>query len=132
AVADALGHRQEVGRNAPVLEPPDRGAGAAEPGLHFVSDAQPAVPPHDVVDDPEVLRRWGHDAAHTLNRLGDEACNRAGSLVADQRLDVARAGRIASGGSQPLRGAGEVAPGRGRGVYPAGRLRPTRADGRVD
>src|SRR5262249_53094213 len=47
AVADALGHRHEVRRHAPVLEAPEVGAGAAEAGLHFVSDAQPT----EAVDD---------------------------------------------------------------------------------
>ena len=42
AVADPLGHRDEVGRDAPVLEAPEVLAGAAEAGLDLVGDAEAA------------------------------------------------------------------------------------------
>src|SRR5205823_3468936 len=64
-------------------------------GLHLVGDAQPAVPPDDLVGDAEVFRRRGHDAADALDRLGDERGDGARRLVADQRLDVPGAAHVA-------------------------------------
>ena len=51
AVADALGHRDHVGHDVPVLKRPVVMAGAAEAALHFVGDAEAAVLADDVVDD---------------------------------------------------------------------------------
>ena len=56
AVADALGHRDQVGRRRPSSEAPEVVAGAAEAALHFVGDAQAAVLADDVVDDLEEFR----------------------------------------------------------------------------
>ena len=55
AVADPLGHRDEVGRDAPVLEAPEGRPGPAEAGLDLVGDAEAAVLADDLVDDLEVL-----------------------------------------------------------------------------
>ena len=54
-VADPLGHGDQVGRDAPVLEAPEGRAGPAEAGLDLVGDAQAAVLADDLVDDLEVL-----------------------------------------------------------------------------
>ena len=92
AVAQALGHRDDVGRHAPVLVRPVVIARAAEAALHFVGNAQPAVLADDVVHDLEVLRlrRRMHDAADALDRLGDEARDLAGRLVLDDLLHLLR------------------------------------------
>ena len=55
AVADALGHRDHVGHDVPVLMRPVVVPGAAEAALHLVGDAEPAVLADDVVDDLEEL-----------------------------------------------------------------------------
>ena len=57
AVADALGHRDDVGHHAPVLEAPVVLAGAAEAGLHLVGDAEAAVLADDVVGLLKIVRR---------------------------------------------------------------------------
>ena len=73
AVGDALGHRHDVGLDAPVLDAEHLAAGAAEAGLHLVADEDAAVLAHDVDRDLEVLRRRRDEAADALDRLGEEA-----------------------------------------------------------
>ena len=111
AVAEALGHRDDVGRDAPILMRPVVMARAAEPALHFVGDAQAAVLADDVVDDLEILRggRRVHDAADALNRLGDEAGDLARRLVLDDLLHFLRTLQVAGGILQPERAAVAVA-----------------------
>ena len=91
AVRDALGHRHDVGLDAPVLDAPHLAAGAAEAGLHLVADEQAAVLADDVDRDLEVLRRRRDEAADALDRLGEEAGDPAGRRRLDQLLDVLRA-----------------------------------------
>ncbi len=49
AVADAFGHGDHVGGDAPVFEAPEVVAGATEAGLDFVGDADAAVFADDVI-----------------------------------------------------------------------------------
>ena len=86
AVADALGHRDHVGRDVPVLKRPELRAGAAEAALHFVGHANPAVFADDVVDDLEIFLRRDHHAADALNAFGDEDGDLAAGFVLDQIL----------------------------------------------
>src|SRR5262249_22590608 len=109
AVADPLGHGDQVGCHAPVLEAPKVRARSAETGLHLVGNAKTAVPTNDVVDDPEILRRRRHRAAHALDRLADEAGDLARGLVADQFFHVAGALHVATRVLQAIRAAVAVA-----------------------
>ena len=104
AVADALGHRHQVGRDAPVLEAPEMLAGAAEAGLHFVGDAQAAVLADDVVDDLEIFRRRRDGSADALDRFADEAGDFARRFVADQIFDVVGAFDVAARDTRGRRG----------------------------
>src|SRR5207247_9000049 len=88
AVANALGHRHQLGRHAPVLEAPELRARSPEAGLHFVGDAHAAMTAHDVVDDAELLRRRRDDPAGTLDRLGDKARDLARRFITDQLLHI--------------------------------------------
>ena len=67
---EALGHRDEVGHDAPVVdgEPP---AGAAEAGHHLVGDQQDAVPVADLAHALHVAVGRDQDAVradHGLHR----------------------------------------------------------------
>jgi hypothetical protein len=88
AVAEALGHGDDVGDHAEVLEPPVVLAGAAEAGLHLVGNTQAAVLPHDPVGLAEVVGCGAGDPANALNRLGDEGRDPAGGGIADQLADI--------------------------------------------
>ena len=90
AVADALGHRDHVGHDVPILVRPVVVAGAAEAALHFVGDADAAVLADDVVDDSEEFLGRRDRAADALDRLADEAGDLAGRFVLDHVLDVVR------------------------------------------
>src|SRR5947209_1519968 len=54
AVADPLGHGDQVGTHPPVLKAPEMFAGAAKAGLYFVGNAQAAEAMDDVVNDLEI------------------------------------------------------------------------------
>ena len=75
-VRDALGHRHDVGLDAPVLDAPHRAARAPEARLHLVADEDAAVLADDRDRDLEVLRRRRDEAADALDRLGEEAAMR--------------------------------------------------------
>src|SRR5262249_59907602 len=90
-VADPLGHGDEVGRDAPVLEAPEGRPGPAEAGLDLVRDAESAVLADDLVDELEVLARRRDGPADPLDRLGDEARDLPRRLALDQGLHVPRA-----------------------------------------
>ena len=70
----------------------------------------------DVVDNLEILPRRRDRPADTLNRLGDEASDFAGCLVADQVLDVTGTLDVATGYSRPIGAAIAIA---GRRVFDA-------------
>src|ERR1700728_3972941 len=80
-VPDALGHRDQVGCDTPVLEAPKRRARAAEARLHLVGDTQPAVLANDIVDDLEILARRSDRPTNPLDRLGNEAGDLARRLI---------------------------------------------------
>ena len=109
AVADALGHRDHVGHDVPILVRPVVMAGAAEAALHFVGDADAAVLADDVVHDLEELLGRRDRAADALNRLADEAGDLARRFVLDDVLDVVRALHVARWILQPERAAVAVA-----------------------
>ena len=88
AVADALGHRHDLGRNTGALEAPVVVSGAGEAGLHLVGDADAAVGADDVVDLRQVVRRSHRDTAGALNGLRDEGGDLARGGVADQLRDI--------------------------------------------
>ena len=106
AVADALGHRDHVGHDAPILVGPVVMAGAAEAALHFVGDADAAVLADDVVDDFEELLRRRDRAADALNRLADEAGDLARRFVLDHVLDVVRTLHAAATDTRAQTGSG--------------------------
>src|SRR5262249_28489374 len=115
-IADPLGHRDQVGRDAPVLEAPEGRPGPAESGLDLIRDAEPAVSADDLVDDLEVFARRHDGPADPLDRLGDEAGHLAGSLVADQVRDVPRTFDVAA---RILQAEGAAVAVAGRGVLHA-------------
>src|SRR5262249_7982511 len=91
AVAKALGAGDHVRRYAPMLDTEPLSAGASPPGLHFVADEDPAVIPHDLLHDLEVLLRRRDKPAHSLDRLGSESGDPPGGRRADQLLHILRA-----------------------------------------
>ena len=73
--------------------------GAAEPGLHFVRDANAAGRAHMGVGVLQVFVRENHAAADALDRLGDEGGDLTGRRVLDQVLDIGGVFLPASGSS---------------------------------
>jgi hypothetical protein len=71
-VPDPLGHRDDVGNNTVVLEPPVVLAGAAEAGLNFVGNTEAAVFPDDRVRLAEIVGSPAGHSSDSLNRFGDE------------------------------------------------------------
>src|SRR6516225_2004343 len=72
AVADALGHRHDVGDHALRLESPEMRAGAAKTGLHLVRNAHAAGGADIFVRLLEITLRKFHKATDTLNGFGYE------------------------------------------------------------
>ena len=68
-------------------------ARAAETRLHFVGNAQSAVPADDVIDDLVVFRRRRNGAAGALNRFGDEAGRIARTFRSGSTISTSRAQR---------------------------------------
>ena len=97
AVGQALGAGDDVRRHAVLLDAEPLAAGAPPAGLHFVADEDAAVIAHDLLDDLEVLLGRRDEAAHALNRLGDEAGDAPAGGGADQLLQVLRAAHLAVG-----------------------------------
>ena len=120
AVADALGHGDDVGYHAVVLEAPVVLAGSAEAGLHFVGNAEPAVLPRRCVCLAEIVRCAPGDPADPLDRLGDEGGDlaRASSSGSARRMSAALCEAISSG--VPRERTAIADRGRARGARPAG------------
>ena len=77
AVADALGHDDDVGDDAVTLEAPEVGARAAEARLHLVRDQQAAERAHVLVDPWQVVAGVLYRATDALelgNVVVDEVC----------------------------------------------------------
>ena len=90
AARDALRDGQDVGRDAPVVEP-EHAARAAEPGDHLVDDQQRAVARADVAQRREVAVMRHLDRLPERDRLGDHGGDGVGPLAQDRPLDVAGA-----------------------------------------
>ena len=88
AVADALGHRDDVGHDALQLEAPERVAGAPEAGLHLVRDAEAARLAHEAVRLGQEAVGERRRAADALDRLGEKGGDAAGRRAADDVGDV--------------------------------------------
>src|SRR5690606_21271604 len=88
AVADAFGHRYQIGRHSPVFKTPELRSRAAKARLHFVGDTQSAVAADDVVNDAKILRRRCDCSADALDRLGNEAGDLAARFVLDHVLYI--------------------------------------------
>lgn len=67
-VSHALGHRDDVRRDAVRLKTPKVLAGPPEARLHFVRDAQAAVAPDQLVDFFQITLRQMNDTAEALHR----------------------------------------------------------------
>ena len=100
-VADPLGHRDQIRRDAPVLESPERRPRPAKASLHLVGYTQTTVLADDIVNDLEILGRRSHRSAYALDRLGNEAGNFAWRLILDQIFDITGTFDIAVGYSRP-------------------------------
>ncbi len=94
SIAEPLGHRNEVGHDAPVLESPVVISGAAETRLHLVRDTEPAIFANDRVYLLQVVRRSIRHAADALHGLGEKGRDLAGggetNHVADVRCGLRR------------------------------------------
>ena len=71
AVADALGHGDDVGNHALRFEAPVVRARAAEAGLHFIGDAHAAGGAHVLVGVLQIAVGENDEAADALDRLGE-------------------------------------------------------------
>src|SRR6266498_1979728 len=71
-----------------MLEAPEMLAGAREPGLHLVRDAETAVVANDCVCLSEVVGGTVGDAADSLDRLGDESSDPPRRGAPDQIANV--------------------------------------------
>src|SRR5215210_7299338 len=91
ARVDALGDREDVGHDIPVVHAEPL-AGAAEPGHHFVADEQDPVPVADLADRLQVAVRRDDDPVRPDDRLHDHGGDRLGPLVLEDLLEVRRAG----------------------------------------
>ena len=88
AVADALGHRDDVGDHALRLEPPEVRAGAGEARLHLVGDAEAPCGSHMVVGGFQIAVGKHHRPSHALDALGDERGHLPGRAELDQVFHV--------------------------------------------
>ena len=88
AVADALGHGHDVGNHFLGFEPPEALAGAAEPGLDLVGDAQAAGGPHVFVGLFEVAVGIDHRAPDPLDGFGKESRHFTRGGILDQAANV--------------------------------------------
>ena len=90
-----LGHRDDVGDDAPLLEGEER-AGSPEPGLHLVDGEERAVPVAQVGGLAQVVLR-GDEHALALDRLDDERGDVTGFQLATQRVEIAERDALATG-----------------------------------
>src|SRR5262249_43907969 len=71
-VANALGHRDDVGDHALGLEAPEVAAHAAEAGLNLIGNADAARPTNVLINVLEITVREHHDATDALDGFSDE------------------------------------------------------------
>ena len=88
AIADAFGHRHDIGNCTLRFKAPEMRAGAPKPGLHFVGDADAARRPHVLIDVLEIAVRENYHAAYALNGLSNKAGHLPGRREVDELLDV--------------------------------------------
>ena len=91
AVADALGHRDDVGHDAEVLEAPVVLARCGRSRSALRRRCRGRRARARCVGLPQVVRRAVRRAADALDRLGDERGDPARRRIADQVADVLRA-----------------------------------------
>ena len=96
AVAQCLGHRDDVGRHVPVLRG-EPAAGAVPGGLDLVGDQQRAVPAAQPPQLRPVVVGRDDDAAVALDRLGDHGRDRLAPQQALQRGQAFRVPRTRDG-----------------------------------
>ena len=98
---DALGHGDEVGHHAPVLDR-EPAAGAAEAAHHLVADEQDAVAVADLAHALHVAVGRDQDAVGADHRLHDEGGDVGAALVADHVLDLGQGRRHRLGVLAPV------------------------------
>src|SRR5262249_48381647 len=71
SVGQALGRRDDIGRDLPVLDAEPALASATPSSLDFVGDKETAVVLDDLEDDLEVFLWRRNESTHALDRFGD-------------------------------------------------------------
>ncbi len=90
-----LGHRDDVGDDAPLLEGEER-AGTSDPALDLVDGEERAVPVAQIGGFAQIV--LGRDEnALALDRLDDERGDVAGFQLATERVEVAEGDALAAG-----------------------------------